>query len=123
MYGGLSNLDAASVEIPLVLYQAEQIVCGQLTVEVLRRWMAGVKRRELAEETGGLVAAGDVEKGAGKTERARELEAEEQGMEDGETLTASPTEGEVETEKARRDRLDAEVAPASLQAGGPAECA
>ncbi len=102
MYGGLADLDAATVEIPLVLFQAQQIVCGQITVEVLKRWMKRIKERDVAEETGGPA---DEEKGA----RVARLEAEERDLAEEATLRETSTEGEVETEKGKRERLDREA--------------
>lgn len=84
LYGGLSDIDGATVLIPLLLYQAEQIVCGQITVEVMKRWMLRVKERELREAN----RSGDVEKIAGAE---REVAQEETVVEQDEA-TMSPTE-------------------------------
>ena len=46
--GGFSNSFQSLVAVPIVLYQAEQILCGQLAVILFRRW--GTERRALEDD-------------------------------------------------------------------------
>ncbi|KAM0789530.1 hypothetical protein ACM66B_000345 [Microbotryomycetes sp. NB124-2] len=46
LYGGLTPVAAATVSLPLVIYQGSQVALGQGTVAVMRAWKERVDRRE-----------------------------------------------------------------------------
>lgn len=69
LYGGVSPVAAATIQLPLVIYQGSQVVAGQGLVVLLRRWKERIERRE---EEGGEGQAKDVEGGKELAERRDE---------------------------------------------------
>ncbi|KAM0745955.1 hypothetical protein T439DRAFT_330155 [Meredithblackwellia eburnea MCA 4105] len=58
LYGGLLPTQAAIVQLPLVLYQGSQVLLGQITVFILKKWVEGDARRGQTQGEGTLVEQG-----------------------------------------------------------------
>lgn len=62
MYSGLPTASSATISLPLVIYQGSQVVLGQATVAILKKWRERTEKRERERIEGKAKAVDDVER-------------------------------------------------------------